>query len=290
MVSAMGAATFNKAQHRLVDNTTRSKCLLRMADWTVIPSQRRWEGLVELGNARVAGGFEVFDSKGAWEFLLGKPLLRRFKAVHDYGTDTVTVTHPRTGLRITLYNQSHSPTVNTKDEKGTRLTLDVEQRENTIGGTSGENPPSRQVLNIIPIDIQPLYDENTENADRQRGIQNEATETKLSMEAEMEEETNQRGDNSGGEEQPPLREVFIDLDSDRKTCSTNEGSGYGPDNLTQVHHINNADAGNNIYTRHTDPFKRECVAQILSEVTIGPDTTPDERQEVENLIAEFADC
>ena len=64
----------------------------------------------------------------------------------------------------------------------------------------------------------------------------------------------------------------------------------GLDNLTQVNHIDNAGAGSNVYTRHTDPFKPERVARITSEVTIGPDTTPDERREVENLIAEFADC
>ena len=39
-----------------------------------------------------------------------------------------------------------------------------------------------------------------------------------------------------------------------------------------------------------DPFKPEHVAQIISEVTVGPNTTPDEHQEVDNLIAEFADC
>ena len=53
---------------------------------------------------------------------------------------------------------------------------------------------------------------------------------------------------------------------------------------------NNAGAGSNVYTRHTDPFKPEHVARITSEVTIGPDTTPDERREVENLITEFTDC
>jgi hypothetical protein len=289
MVSAMGTKAFNKVQHSL-GNTTQSKRRLRMADGTIVPSQRKWEGPIELGNARVTGGFEVFDGKGGWDFLFGKPLLRQFKAVHDYGADTVTVKHPHTGLEIVLHNQSHPSTVNTMNEKGIRLTLDVEQRENTIGGTSGEKPPSRQVPSTIDIDIQPMYDKNIENVDRQPSIPNEAIETKQPTEVELGEETNKQSDNSGGEEQPPSREVIIDLDSDRKICNANNVPGYGLDNLIQVNHIDNTGAGSNVYTRHTDPFKPERVARIISEVTIGPDTTPDERREVENLIAEFADC
>jgi hypothetical protein len=63
---------------------------------------------------------------------------------------------------------------------------------------------------------------------------------------------------------------------------------YWPDNPVQVHHVTTT--GNNIYTRHTDPFKLERIKQIFSEVLIGPDTAFEERCEVENLIAKFADC
>jgi hypothetical protein len=56
----------------------------------------------------------------------------------------------------------------------------------------------------------------------------------------------------------------------------------------QIHQVNIME-GNN-YTRHTDPFMPEWVAEIISEISIGPDTTPAECQEVKKLIAEFADC
>jgi hypothetical protein len=152
MVSAMCTTAFNKAQHRLGD-TLQSKRWLRMADGTVVPSQRRWEGPIELGDAKVNGGFEVFDSKGGWDFLFGKPLLRQFEAIHDYGADTVTVKHPHTGITTVLCNQTHPPITN---EKGIRLTLDVEQWENITGGTSGKNPPPRQVPSTIYKTIEPL--------------------------------------------------------------------------------------------------------------------------------------
>ena len=81
----------------------------------------------------------------------------------------------------------------------------MEQQENTIGGTSGKKPPLRQVPSPIQIDIQPLYDKNTKNVDCQPYTPNEATKMKPPTEVGLREEMNKWSDNSGGEEQPPLR-------------------------------------------------------------------------------------
>lgn len=45
-----------------------------------------------------------------------------------------------------------------------------------------------------------------------------------------------------------------------------------------------------IFTRLTDPHQPRRVAAILSDVTIGPDLSPEQRRVVKSLIAEFADC
>lgn len=74
MVSAMSTTAFNGVRN-LLDNVTKSRCQLRMVDGAVLPSQQRWEGPIELGNMEVYREFEVFDSKGGWDFLFGKPLL-----------------------------------------------------------------------------------------------------------------------------------------------------------------------------------------------------------------------
>jgi hypothetical protein len=108
------------------------------------------------------------------------------------------------------------------------------------------------------------------------------------VEQKIREETNTHSNELGGREKPPLREVTVDLEIDRRIHRANETLVHWPDNSVQVHHVTTT--GNNIYTRHTDPFKPERIKQILSEVSIGPDTTFEERCEVENLIAEFADC
>ncbi|TFY74694.1 hypothetical protein EWM64_g9318 [Hericium alpestre] len=46
----------------------------------------------------------------------------------------------------------------------------------------------------------------------------------------------------------------------------------------------------NVFTRHTDPFLPECVTRILEEVTIGMSLPDVEWEQVNVLLAEFADC
>ncbi|KJA13378.1 hypothetical protein HYPSUDRAFT_151665, partial [Hypholoma sublateritium FD-334 SS-4] len=45
-----------------------------------------------------------------------------------------------------------------------------------------------------------------------------------------------------------------------------------------------------VATRRTDPFMKERVKRILSEVTIGADLSELQHEIVRNMIAEFADC
>ncbi|KIK33112.1 hypothetical protein CY34DRAFT_36383, partial [Suillus luteus UH-Slu-Lm8-n1] len=45
----------------------------------------------------------------------------------------------------------------------------------------------------------------------------------------------------------------------------------------------------NLYSRHADPFKPEKVAEILQQIKISEDLSPDQREQVHALCAEFAD-
>ena len=49
--------------------------------------------------------FEVFDSGGKWDFLLGKTLLETLKAVHDYEQDKITIQGAEG--EATLVNQAY---------------------------------------------------------------------------------------------------------------------------------------------------------------------------------------
>ena len=90
MVSAMCVTVFQKVKHRLGEWRT-SKKQLRMGNGVVIPSLAVWRGKMRLSEVTVDGEFEVFDSGGSWAFLLGKPLLRSFRAEQMYETDTVNI-------------------------------------------------------------------------------------------------------------------------------------------------------------------------------------------------------
>lgn len=113
---------------------------------------------------------KVFDGGGGWEVLIGKPLLRALKAVHDYEQDTVTVASTEDpGRRVMLKN---------------------------VQGTETGQCPTVNMINDSP----------------------------------------------------------------------------------------------QIFTRNTEPFKLEHVAEILRLVQISPDISDSQREQTLELIAEFADC
>ena len=90
MVSAVDLKSFQQVKHHLKP-LVRSNCILRMADGRLVPSAGVWNGEVSVGNISHNGTFEVFDSNRAWLVLFGKPLLKKFKAVHDYDSDIVRI-------------------------------------------------------------------------------------------------------------------------------------------------------------------------------------------------------
>ena len=101
MTGAMSLATFNTVKHELKEwkPSTRK---LRMANGSIVQSEATWTGTINISDVEATGSFEVFNSAGGWSFLLGKPLLRAFRATHDYATDDVTIADKNT--TVTLKN------------------------------------------------------------------------------------------------------------------------------------------------------------------------------------------
>lgn len=63
MVAVMCLSLFKKVKHKL-GIWRRSEKLLQMANGTIVPSQAVWQGMMQLGDIRVEGSFEVFNSGG----------------------------------------------------------------------------------------------------------------------------------------------------------------------------------------------------------------------------------
>ena len=75
-----------------------------MADGSIVSPTAIWHRKMEIKGVQVQGSFEVFESGGNWEFLLGKPLLAAFHAVHKYTNNTIAIENE--GLTATLKNQT----------------------------------------------------------------------------------------------------------------------------------------------------------------------------------------
>ncbi|KAJ6484880.1 hypothetical protein C8R45DRAFT_801603, partial [Mycena sanguinolenta] len=90
MVSAIDSNAYEKVKHRLAA-LGKSARVLRMADGRLTPSIGTWTGNITLGGKTQCGRFEIFDSRGAWALLFGKPLLETFDAVHKYRPDTLHI-------------------------------------------------------------------------------------------------------------------------------------------------------------------------------------------------------
>jgi len=108
-----------------------------MADGTRVPSQGCWSGDVSLAGRTVKGSFEVFPSGGGWSLLFGKPLLEKFKAIHNYETDTLKI--PSNGKWSTLINVCAEPNF-------------ARESVNVLKGE--DNSPSRQVLSSIISNLE----------------------------------------------------------------------------------------------------------------------------------------
>jgi hypothetical protein len=100
MICTMCAQIYKKVKHQL-KGWQPSKCVLHMANGALVKSQAMWTGIVRLGSIQVQGTIEVFDSRGGWSFLFGKPMLRAFKANHDYELDTIQVRDSQSVTELT---------------------------------------------------------------------------------------------------------------------------------------------------------------------------------------------
>ena len=145
MVNSICNTVYPTLQNTLGMPSPSSK-VLRMADGTRVPSQGRWSGDVSLGGRTVKESFEIFPSGGGWSLLFGKPLLEKFKAIHNYGEDTLKI--PVNGKWSTIVN-----TCTKKNFTGESASI--------LKGD--DNSPSRQVLSSL-ID-------NAERVDKQTKIE-----------------------------------------------------------------------------------------------------------------------
>ncbi|OJT14782.1 Retrovirus-related Pol polyprotein from transposon 297, partial [Trametes pubescens] len=293
MVNVVDADLWPQLVKRLGEANTSARNL-RMANGAIVASHGRWTGDFDFEGVHVRSSFEIFPSKGAWSFLIGKPMLEALRAQHDYEKDTIQV---RGGQCSAVVRNQRGNTWGDRalKAKGLVCTVDAKMCLATI--------PLSTSLCEVPESIDnelktPETDEPTRPHKKYKV-----------MVEDVPEEDDQEAQATA--ETKPCKKYKVTVDDvpdqddeQAKANSNQQNDGWyiGPDTTVldtalsglyefPVNTVHDAtDSANNIYTRTTDPFKSERVQAIVDAVQIGDDISTAERERVQQLIRKYADC
>src|SRR6266481_3558777 len=95
-----------RARRHWLASLTPSQVTLSVADNRHIESEGRWVGVVDVAGAKATQSFEVFNSNGAFQIILGNPGLSYIQAVHKYGTDQIVI---QTGAQMMTISNENEP-------------------------------------------------------------------------------------------------------------------------------------------------------------------------------------
>ncbi|KAG2030204.1 hypothetical protein BDR03DRAFT_1017374 [Suillus americanus] len=239
-----------------------------MANGNIVSSLAKWEGTIEINGVRARGEFEVFDSGGGWGFMFGKPMLQAFKAVHEYEMVTMVITDQY--KEATLNNQIE----NTLNEEES-LTLDNKHDKGIREANNKEEYMKISHSPYVPMGQWRLTGHQQWRQDKKRVKQ-------LWQRLESGRQVQDKIECTTGE-----RETI--RQSDIGVITTNDTLNPEGQILGELPELPPVDQDPSIYTRRTNPFKLERVAEIIRQVTIGNDLTEAERRELEQFIKDNAD-
>jgi hypothetical protein len=139
-----------------LDTLTKSKTIISVVNATEIKSRGTWTGIVQVGDTGAESCFEVFDCKGAFDVILGKPWLTEVRAQHDYVTDKITI--GKEGQQEIISNILDTPKDGTQlTEREAARTTDPEytlQRETSIKKeTDPEEQLAKEWTRVTQLDV-----------------------------------------------------------------------------------------------------------------------------------------
>ncbi|KAG1756390.1 uncharacterized protein EDB91DRAFT_1241464 [Suillus paluster] len=275
-----------------------------MANGTIVNSEAKWSGTIELNGVRAQGQFKVFNSAGGWAFLFGKPLLTTFKATHDYVTDSITVSNESQSM--TLANEVRQPSTSYQVEDNVSLTMDIKQQETILGGI--KSPPSRQVS--ITSLTQPW--EKTDHAPKKPHIPSKESANapmgqwkppilnfKRQNQKQMKQIWKRVAKTTAHSVEPmemkeemgneiPQEERTTELGTINVIRSADEAEPIDQ-LLGDLPEPAASSANPSIYTRQTNPFNPARITKILRQVTFSDDLTENEHAELREFVRDNTD-
>lgn len=288
MVSVMCANLWNVVQHRL-GALLPSRRKLRMANGVVVASRGRWIGTIEWGGLKKTGAFEIFPSGGQWSFLLGKPMLALFHALHDYDRTRESITLRDGSVAVTLWNdmgRTHDTA------SAVHLTLDVKVQHEarspteTVDAASSSRAPGQAGRTPVRTRAEAGTTDDTACGPAQgldapeKTVMDEPAQDTSTVGADTASEREGTETHAAAPTPEAVAAWYIGPDAPPPTDS--DPGAEIPDMFGQ------GDRG--IYTRRTDPFSARRVQAIQSLVKVGADLSADQQTRVRALLDEFADC
>jgi transposase InsO family protein len=245
-----------------LDTLSTSNVIVSVANAAEIKSKGTWTGTVQVGGTGALSSFEVFDCKGAFDVILGKPWLKEVRAQHNYVTDKITI--GKEGQQEVISNILDTPKVETPSINAEKITP-TEQTPREETSTAPETPPEEQLAKEWARITQLNVLEETQT---QKLVCSETRIRQLRNHLDT------------------LRSMTRDADP-MENVDTDEMSVKAIGDVTKEEFKINR--GTNTSARVTNAFEETRVQEILKAVEIGPDLTDEQQEQVRSLVQEYAD-
>ncbi|QRW03363.1 Retrovirus-related Pol polyprotein from transposon opus [Ceratobasidium sp. AG-Ba] len=320
MLCVLDATVWAQIEHSF-DRLRRSRIVCRMANGSCVPSAGTGTATIQYRGESWPIRFEVIDSRGAFDLLLGKDWLRTARASQLFHIDSLSLSTPAGEIIVANENpkiprptnelpepvaqaptpQIKEPLAETAPETTREEVLERGPEEKTA--EPGEFVPrrsSRLRERARGTEVQWVTETALLEMDSECGL-DEAEEqvTKTPEELwsaarlELEEERLRSVMSVEETEKPIVHDVFTEvLDRSDRNRARRDGPAdifLNEPAARQEPKPRTAKPPVPPSERLTDPFKPERVAEILGKVRIGNELSEDQREKVQGLVHEFAD-
>ncbi|QRV99741.1 Retrovirus-related Pol polyprotein from transposon opus [Ceratobasidium sp. AG-Ba] len=295
-----------------------SDVVCRMANGTCVPSRGTGTAMIKYERTEWPIRFEVINSRGAFDLLLGKDWLRTASATQIFNSDSLSLQTSAGPILVRNENPKIPKPAQPPDEPAPQSSDDPAPDDHTVETLAPPMPESLEQSLPTPGEPVPRRSQRLRSGretvdphwvseesllemaelmvldEVERSVEREPQELweAARVEAEEEKMRNVMAVEEAGKSVEHTDALTVILDRAERNRNReagpvdillNElGSDSRPEPLGPPPPIPDSE-------RRSDPFKPERVAEILGKIRIGENLTPDQKERVEGLIREFAD-
>jgi hypothetical protein len=269
-----------------LDALTKSNVIISVANSTEIESKGTWTGIVQVGGTGAPSRFEIFDCKGAFDVILGKPWLKAVRAQHNYVTDEITI--GKEGEQEVITNvldtdtKKDDPPLQPPSPNDAKPKPQLENTQTTSPTNTIETPTDDQLAAEWARIAQLKASDNPQEEVRWIDQARDPSVIQLTKIVQSETRFKQLMNHMD-----TLRAMAKDNTCENPTSDTEEATVNAMGDVTKEEF--KIDRGINTSARITSTFDEARIQEILKAVEIGPDLSDEQREQVRSLVREYAD-